>query len=313
MQNKSFFLKMSDGFDIAVTRWFPDEGVEIKGLIQLHHGLCEHCLRYDRFGSILAENGYVLNAYDMRGHGRTADNAERNGTGKFGKLADKDGFNRVVEDLHEITEALKKDYPGKKVVNMGHSFGSFVTQGLIEKYGEYSDLCILSGTSGPKAATVPGKIAAAIIKAFVGGDNPSPLLNKLAFGSYNKRIKNPQSPNAWTSSDPMAVELYDSDKWCQIKLTSSFFYDLTSGLSMIHKKSNMKKVPSDLPILFIYGSEDPVGNYGKTIKNLIKIYLANGVQDIEEICYEGDRHEPLNEVNKEEVERDILEWIGKKL
>jgi len=313
MQNKSFFLTMSDGFEIAVTRWLPDEGVEIKGLVQLHHGLCEHCLRYDRFGSILAENGYILNAYDMRGHGRTAENAVEKGKGMFGKLADKDGFIRVVEDLHEITENLKQNYPGYKVINMGHSFGSFVTQGLIEKYGEYTDLCILSGTAGPLAATGAGKVAASIVKFFNGPDKPSPLLKKLAFGAYNKRIKNPESPNSWTSSDPFAVQLYDSDKWCQISLTSSFYYDMTNGLSIIHKKSNMKKVPSDLPILFIYGSEDPVGGYGKTIKNLIQIYLANGVQDIEEICYEGDRHEPLNEVNKEEVERDILEWIGKKL
>jgi len=313
MQTKNFLLPMSDGFEISVTRWMPEEDTEIKGIIQLHHGLCEHCLRYDRFGTILAENGYVLNAYDMRGHGRTAENATNKGTGMFGKLADKNGFHRVVDDLHEVTEAVKKDYPGIKVINMGHSFGSFVTQGLLEKYGTDPDLCILSGTAGPMPITGAGAVVASIITFFKGTDKPSPFLKKLAFGGYNKRIQNPESPNSWTSSDPEAVKLYDSDAWCQIQLTTSFYKDMTTGLSYIHKKSNMKKVPQNVPILFIYGSEDPVGGYGKTIKNLIDIYMKNGVQDIEEICYEGDRHEPLNEVNKEDVERDILEWIGKKL
>lgn len=313
MQTKNFFLTMSDGFEIAVNRWIPDEDVEIKGVLQLHHGLCEHSLRYDRFGTILAENGYVLNAYDMRGHGKTAQNAESKNAGKFGLLAKKDGFDRVVLDLHEITEALKKDYPGKKCIVMGHSFGSFVTQGLLERFGSDPDLCILSGTSGPLAISAFGSVLTAIVSKIVGYDKPSPLLKKIAFGSYNKRIKNPQSPNAWTSSDPTAVMLYDSDSWCQFELTSSFYHDMTSGLTNIHKKSNMKKVPQDLPILIFYGSEDPVSNYGKTIKTLIKTYVDNGVQDIEEICYEGDRHEALNEVNREEVERDILEWIAKKL
>ena len=83
MMMKSFMLKMDDGYELCLNRWQPDSDAEIKGVIQLHHGLAEHSLRYDRFGSVLAENGWVLNAYDMRGHGRSAENAERNGTGIF--------------------------------------------------------------------------------------------------------------------------------------------------------------------------------------------------------------------------------------
>lgn len=313
MQCKNFTMKMSDGFEIACNRWLPDSDTEIKGIIQLHHGLGEHSLRYDRFGSVLAENGFVLNAYDMRGHGRTGQNSEANNTGKFGKLADKDGFFRVVEDLHEIIEACKTEFPGKKIVLFGHSFGSFVSQGYVEKYGNDIDLCILCGTAGPMPVSGPGKILSGIFRAIKGNDKPSPFLSKLSFGSYNKRVPNPQTPNDWLSSDPTAVMLYNSDSWCNFPLTTSFYNDMTTGLCHIHKKANMKKIPQDLPFLFLYGEDDPVGGYGKTIKKLINIYIANGVQDIEEISYEGDRHEPLNEKNHEKVEADILEWIGKKL
>ncbi|EID84622.1 hypothetical protein MSI_19120 [Treponema sp. JC4] len=114
MTTKSDFQTMSDGFELWVTKWIPDEVENIKGVVQLHHGLAEHSLRYDRLGSVLCESGFALVAYDMRGHGRTAENAEKKGKGKFGKLADKDGFNRVVEDLHEMIEADKKEFEGKK-------------------------------------------------------------------------------------------------------------------------------------------------------------------------------------------------------
>lgn len=313
MQTKNFSMTMSDGCEVFVNRWAPDSEDEIKGVIQLHHGLSEHSLRYDRFGSVCAEHGFVLNAYDMRGHGRTAQNAQSKGTGMFGKLADKKGFFRCVEDLHEITESVKKEFEGKKIILMGHSFGSFITQCFLEKYGNSVDLCILSGTAGPMFIAKAGNIVAGLVKFFKGSDKPSNFLNKLSFGSYNKRIKNPESPYSWLSSDSSMVQLYESDAWCTISLTTSFYHDMTSGLNYIHSKSNMKKVPQNLPLLFVYGEEDPVGGYGKTIKNLINIYIKNGVQDITEISYEGIRHEPLNDVKHETCENDILEWICKKL
>ena len=126
---------MDDGYELCLNRWQPDSEEDIKGVVQLHHGLAEHSLRYDRFGSVLAENGWVLNAYDMRGHGRSAEIADKNGTGIFGKLADKKGFDRAVLDLKAVTDNLKNDFPGKKTILMGHSFGSFVAQGFIEEYG----------------------------------------------------------------------------------------------------------------------------------------------------------------------------------
>ena len=311
MQNKSFFLTMSDGVEINVTRWAPDNEENIKGIVQLHHGLAEHCMRYDRFGSILAENGYVLNAYDMRGHGRTAENAEKKGNGRFGKLTEKDGFNRVIEDLHEITLAFKKDFPGKKTILFGHSFGSFVSQGFIEKYSSDIDACVLCGTSGPKGAVVDaGAVLVNIVKFFEGPDKCSKLLDYAAFGSYNKKIENPKTKNAWISRSEANVSVYEDDKWCGIPLTNSFFHDLMSGLKMIHKPENMKKIRKDLPVFFIFGADDPVGNYGKSIEKLRDIYISNGMTNVQLKAYADDRHEILNEVDKEDVEKDVLTFIN---
>lgn len=311
MQTKNFLKKMSDGYELWVNRWAPDAEEEIKGVIELHHGLAEHSMRYDRLGSILAENGYVFNAYDMRGHGHTAENAEKNGTGKFGKLADKDGFNRVVEDLNEMIESLKAEYPEKPVILLGHSFGSFVSQGYIEKYSQNITACTLCGTAGPQNALVAGGHAlAAIVKFFRGKNAVVPLLSHLSFDGYNKRIQNPKGPNDWLSANEENVEMYEADKWCGIPLTVSFFYDMTAGLKQIHKAQNIKKISNDLPINFIYGKEDPVGSYGETIQNLYNIYKTNGVKKLTIKGYDGDRHEIFNERDNETVEKDFLDWVS---
>ena len=311
MQTKSFTLKMSDSCEIFINRWMPDPETEIKGIIQLHHGLAEHSMRYDRFGSVLADNGYILNAYDMRGHGKTAEKQIEEKTGMFGKLSDKDGFNRAIEDLHEILNNLKNDYPNKKTILIGHSFGSFISQGFIEKYGKEVDGCILIGTAGPRhALAFVGNLFARLVKVFKGGDSIVKLLDKMSFGSYNKRVQNPTTSNAWLSRNEMNIQLYEMDKWCGFKLTTSFFCDLTSGLRQIHNNKNIKNIPNNLPVYFLYGSDDPVGTYGKTINKLYNIYLHKGMENVSIKAYEGDRHEILNEDDKETVEKDILDWIS---
>ena len=133
MTTNTFYQTMQDGTEINVMRWIPDG--EIKGVIQLSHGMSEHCLRYDKLGCILAENGWVLSAHDHRGHGKTAQKAEAAGKGMFGYLADKDGFNKVEADLLEVLLNLKADYPQKKCFLVGHSFGSIVAQNFMEKNG----------------------------------------------------------------------------------------------------------------------------------------------------------------------------------
>ena len=313
MTTKGDFLTMSDGAEIWTNKWLPDDVENIKAVIQLHHGLAEHSLRYDRLGSVLCENGYALVAYDMRGHGRTAENAEKKGKGKFGKLADKNGFDRVVEDLHEMILNDKKEFSEKKVFLLGHSFGSFVSQGYIEKYSKDNEIqgCILCGTAGPMGALVAGGcVCTAIAKLLFGADSKLKFLSNLSFGSYNKRIPQKKTELDWLSKSEMNIQMYNDDAWCGIPLTTSFFYDMTHGLKKIHKPSNIKNISNDLPIFFIYGSEDPVGTYGTTITKLMNIYKANGVKNVSAKAYEGDRHEIFNEDDKEQVENDVINWVN---
>ena len=215
MQMENFFQTMNDGTEIAINRWKPDNDEDIKVVIQLSHGMSEHSLRYDRLGSILAENGYVLSAHDHRGHGRTAQNAEQKGFGLFGKLADKNGFNKVVSDLDEVILKLKSDFPDKKIVILSHSFGSFVAQAYMENYGEKVQGSILCGSTGPRNKKLAlGDFATKVVKFFRGSSYKSKVLDKLFFNDYLKRIENPETSKDWICKNPTTLMMYQNDAWC---------------------------------------------------------------------------------------------------
>lgn len=311
MQTERFTQKMSDGAEIAVNRWIPDEEESIKALVVLSHGMLEHSLRYDRVGSIFAEKGFLLSGHDHRGHGKTAQLAESNGTGCFGKLADKDGFNRVTDDLLEIVDELKKDYPGKKVILLSHSFGSFVAQNYIEKYGDTVDGAVLIGSSGPMRIAGVGHAFASLVCAFFGTSYRSRFIQHTAFANYNAHIKNPESAFDWLCTNRENLMMYANDSWCGGTSCASFFRDMTGGLCQIHRKRSIREIPKDLPLLFLYGAEDPVGAYGKSLEKLMALYASCGVNNAELRRYEGDRHELLNEKNSDKIISDIFDWIEK--
>lgn len=314
MTTQTFFQKMSDGTEVSVSRWIPDDGTEVKGAVHLSHGMTEHSMRYDRLGSVMAENGWIFSAHDHRGHGRTAQKAEADGTGMFGFLAEKDGFNRAVSDIDEAIQKLKADFPGKKAFLLGHSFGSFLAQSYIERFGGNVDGCVLCGTAGPGGLKIRAGLALSkIVRALKGARRCSPFLNKMAFGSYCKRIKDSANGREWLTRDKDCVQMYIDDKWCGFVPTTQFFCDLLSGLVQIHKSANVSRVPKNLPVLLIYGTEDPVGGYGKTVKKLAEIYKARGMADVTEKAYDGARHELFNETNKDAVTADVIDWLGSRL
>ncbi len=312
MQIKSFFQTMKDGAELWVNRWIPDseENTPLKGLVILNHGLAEHAMRYDRLGSVLAENGYILTAFDMRGHGHTADNAIEKGSGDYGIIAVSDGEKKIVSDLEEIILKAKQDFPGLKTFLIGHSFGSFVSQAFIEAHSEMIDGCILMGTSGPNPALNFGAKASSLICLLRGKFREAKLLKFLSFGAYNKRIKKPETDYDWLSKDKSNVQIYHMDKWCGIPLTNSFFYDMIRLMKNMLKLENVNKIRKDLPVLMLYGSDDPVGNYGKSVIKLCKIYAICGIKDVRSKEYPQMRHELLNDIDKEKTETDIIYWLN---
>ncbi|QTQ14026.1 alpha/beta hydrolase [Treponema parvum] len=311
MQKETFFQTMRDGAKVSVIRWIPEcEPKDIRGLFQISHGMVDHALRYEVLAQFMTENGYVCSAHDHRGHGKTGEKAQNENRGKLGFVAEKDGFTAVVEDLREVIEKFKRDYPEKEIILFAHSFGSFVGQAFIEKYGSIIQKCVLCGTAFPSAKLIyTGLFFVGTAKNLFGAKECVPFVNMLFFKMNNKKIKRPLSPHSWISRDENEVEKYDRDPFCNFMPTLGFFYDLLWGLNFVRKQKNINSIPCTMPILFISGEEDPVGSYSSAVKKLYKIYKASGKRNVSIKIYKGCRHELINEINRRDVFRDLLFWI----
>lgn len=299
-------LEMSDGLSIALHSWIPRN--EIRKVVHISHGMAEHSPRYDAFAQFLNNYGIAVYAHDFRGHGQSIQEKC-----PVGHLADKNGFERVTEDLFEIIQFTKKTHVDVPYILLAHSFGSFVAQNFIARYGNTLDALILSGTTANQAGLgALTKGIAIFFSLFKGIRNQSKFLTKIAFGSYNKKIKNPTSKNAWLSSDKKSVSAYDADSLCGFPCTYGFYRDLGYGFGIINKAENLSSIPKTLPIFLFSGSEDPVSNYAKNVKWLFDKYKALGIQASLKI-YEGARHECINEIeeiSKNIVYKDILSFIN---
>lgn len=307
MKTVQFSFKDSEGITIYVTKWIPEE--QPKAVIQIAHGMAERRGRYERFGEFLTRNGFAVYINDHRGHGETAGSVEN-----LGYLGENDGFHSMVQNMKELNNIIKEDYPKTPIFLFGHSMGSFLSQKYISLYGKELQGVILSGTNGKAGAILNlGVLIANIEMKMHGTRRKSERLNKLSFGNYNKGFKPNRTEFDWLSSDDKEVDKYIEDEYCGTVFTNSFYYYFLKGLKDIHKSEVMNKISKDLPIYIFAGSKDPVGNNGKGIVNLYKMYKNIGINNVEYKIYENGRHEMLNEVNRDEVMNDVVNWLNKQL
>jgi len=307
MKNDTFTFKSSDGIQIFVYKWLPDDASSVKGVIQIAHGMAEHAARYERFAGALTKAGYAVYANDHRGHGKTAGSQEH-----VGYFADENGWEKVVDDLHVLTGIIKKEFPGKPFFLFGHSMGSFLSRHYSMLYGNELTGLILSGTGGDPGPI--GKIGLFIAKMEArlrGKRAKSDMMNKLSFGAFNNAFKPNRTEYDWLSRDNAEVDKYIHDPWCGAVFTAGFFCDMLSGLGFINRKENIMKMPKILPIYLFSGAKDPVGANTKGVTQVYNALRSVGISDVTLKFYADGRHEMLNEINREEVFGDVAGWLSK--
>ena len=305
MISESFTFKDKGDLEIFVYKWLPDENEEVKGVVQIAHGMAETAARYESFASTLTKDGFIVYANDHRGHGKTAGEIE-----KLGDLGE-DGFNMMVENMHELNERIKEENMNLPVFLFGHSMGSFLTQRYICLYGSQLKGAIITGTCGKQGIIIDiGRLMAKGEIRKIGRCGKSNKLDKLSFGSYNNSFKPNRTGFDWLSRDNKQVDKYIDDPFCGTVFTAGFFYDFLSGLKSIADDIEIKNVPKDLPIYIFSGDKDPVGRNGKGVLKLVKTYKKQGIKDLTYKLYKDGRHEMLNETNKEEVMVDVIKWLN---
>jgi alpha-beta hydrolase superfamily lysophospholipase len=308
MLSENFSFQSGDGTTVFAYKWSPDTGTKVKGAVQIAHGMAETALRYERFAKLLTQNGYIVYANDHRGHGKTAGSLE-----KVGYLAEKDGFDWLVKDMYQLTTIIKKEHSDLPVFLFGHSMGSFAAQRYIMLFGRELRGVILSGSNG-RAVLLHrfGFLAAGREVKKNGRKTKSQKMNRLSFGNFNNAFKPNRTEFDWLSRDKDEVDKYIKDPYCGDVFSGGFFYDFMKGLKEIDKAKNVAFIPKNLPILIFSGDKDPVGGRGKGVKKLYNTYKKAGIQEVTLKLYPGGRHEMLNEINKEEVMRDVIEWLNLK-
>lgn len=307
MIKETIHFPSSDGLtEIYGTVWKP-EG-EPKAVLQIVHGMVEYIDRYDDFAKFLTEQGYVVAGDDHLGHGRSVINDSYHG------YLGKNGNSNIIADLHQLRQMLKAEYPDIPYILMGHSWGSFLTREYITwDNGEYANGLagvVIMGTGWqPMAVINSGKALAGLLCKTKGSRSYSKLIEGMAFGTYLKRIENPNSVSDWLSKDVDIVKAYRKDPWCTFHFTLNAFYNMFEGMQLAHDKKRMQTLPEGMPVLFISGAEDPVGGWGEGVRKAFIAYQENTKCQIDIKLYDDDRHEVLNETDRDVVYRDVLEWL----
>lgn len=306
--NEYYYLSVSKLCNIYAKSIEPENREDVKAVFQITHGMAEHSARYDRFAEFLVEHGYAVFINDHLGHGKSIAGEEE--LGYFGK---ENGRDALVNDVKTLTEIAKKEFPGKPIILFGHSMGSFVARKYCAMYGDNIDAAIFCGTSGANPGAGIGAALASFVAKEKGDHHRSHMLNSLAFGSYNKHFEPARTDFDWLTRDEKIVDLYVADPLCGFRFTDPGYHELFKILQDVSGKKWYRSVPYILPMLVISGEEDPVGNYGKGVREVFHGLKKSGHSDVTLKLYPGDRHEILNELDKEEVYQDILNWADDKI
>lgn len=295
-------VQSSDNTHTLVGKLFiPEE--EVKGVVHIVHGMTEHIDRYDHIMTALAEEGYATFGYDHLGHGKTAaDDSE------LGFIAHNNGWKYLVADVGAFAAAITPLFPNKPMILFGHSMGSFIARLAAVRFKNIYQKLIICGTAGKNPLAAAGLALTSLIRMIRGEKYVSPLIHNMAFGAYNKRFEG-LSKYDWLTKDRQVIEKYTADKFCTFSFTVSAMHDLITLIDTCNKKAWFEEISEELPILLIAGEDDPVGDYGKGVREVYD-NLKNRGKNVKLKLYKNCRHEIHNDSCKDEVIADILEFIN---
>ncbi len=298
-------LTASDGHRILVTQWQPSSGGAPAAVVQILHGLGEHLGRYERFAKACCNAGLAVIGHNHRGHG------PHSAADELGHFADRDGWNKVVDDAIAVQRLAGRTWEDEPVVLLGHSMGSYIAQCVAAREPDRLAGLILSATTlSPRLQLRSARLLARLAIWRYGGRHRSAFLNRLGLGSFNKRFAPNCTEFDWLSKDDAEVDKYIADPLCGFMLSNRFWHDLLGGLLEISSPQTLRRVRPALPILITGGEVDPVGGKGGMTR-LMQAYERIGHTQVTLKMYPGGRHEMLNETNREEFTQDLLQWVGR--
>ena len=308
MRDEFYFPSKDGNTEIHTIEWKP-EG-EVRAVLQICHGMVEYIKRYDEFAQFLCEKGFYVVGNDHLGHGKSVQSKS-----EYGFFEKKYGNACVLGDIHTLRQRTVKKYPETPYFMLGHSMGSSLLRQYIQMYGNGLSGVVLMGvvTDHRRSSLLFVKQLCRLMAAVRGWHYRSRMVDELVTGSFNKKFKPSVTRADWITSDKEHLDAYVTDPLCSFMFTVNAYYSMMAGMLGMQKKENISMIPKSLPVLFVSGAEDPVGNFGKGVRKVCEIYKSAGLRDVSLKLYEGDRHEILNETNREQVCQELYEWFEEKL
>lgn len=306
MKTKEYSFKSSSNLcHIKAWQWAPDNEEDVKAVLQIHHGMAEHCGRYKACIKAFTDMGYAVFMNDMINHGKSNHNKEL-----LGYFGDKDGYKDIIADAKAVMDIAKKEYPDKPYIISGHSMGSLIMRCFINEYGCCFDGAVFIGTSGSNPLANVSIALTSVIAKLKGSTYKSDFLKKVGFGAYDKPFEH-RTDYDWGTRDSSSVDDYQADEYCGYTFSTAGYKDLAKLVIDCNTDEWARRINKDMPVLLISGSMDPVGNYEKGVKEVYERLKKTGHTNVDIKLYPEARHEILNELNKEEVYDYINNFIEK--
>lgn len=298
MRNEFFYPSKDGVTQIHAIEWLP-EGEPV-GVLQMCHGMVEHISRYDEFATFLASNGFYVVGHDHLGHGQSITSKE-----KLGYFCHPNGNEVVVADIHQLRVRTQEKYPNIPYFMLGHSMGSFLVRQYLGLYSQGISGAVIMGTGNqPDMILTGGKLICKVIAMVKGWNYRSMFVDGMAGGSYEKKMG-----KAWLTREEENQVIYTNDPYCGFKFTVNAYYHMFSGMLKMNKQEKAGKASKTLPLFFVSGEEDPVGENGKGVQLIVNRYKNAGYEKVSMKLYPKDRHEILKESDKAVVFQDILNFL----
>lgn len=297
------YLSSDKKTTIHAMAWIP-EG-EVRAILQISHGMVEYIERYEHFGRHMAERGVLVVGNDHLGHGGSVRSKE-----DYGYFAEEKGNLCLIRDMHKLRGIMQREYPKVPYFLLGHSMGSFLARQYISCHGKGLAGAIIMGTGvKSRALAKTGMDVCEQMAKVKGWRYRSKLIDSMAFGGYNKGIPNPRTAKDWLTRNEEIVDAYLAEERCSFLFTLNGYYNLFLSVYKLTFESYTGWMPRKLPVFFMAGAADPVGNCGKDVEKVAEEFRRIGMRDVQCRLYQDDRHEILNELDRENVYGDIYDWI----
>lgn len=287
---------------------YPAAG-NAKGVIHVLHGASEHFARYGLFAEFLNRSGYHVVGIDFLAHGLSAD------TLAYVHYADKEGDVLAYEGVTIVQDYIKKQYPALPVFLLGHSMGSFLARKALIDTPDFYQKAVISGTAFvPGLLSGVGKLLCSVIALFKGPKAVSPLIQNMAIDANPTKMRKDGIIGTrnveWLTKDESVQNYYESSPMCGQPFTVAANKDMFVWLSYVNALKNIKRGNKATPLFFASGKNDALGGYGKDVLKLVELFRQSGYQNVQVKIYENDRHEILNETDKEAVWADVLQFLN---